>query len=178
MRVLLRLLSPLFGLAVAAAGALLALEAGWALARPDAGALLTPWPGWRDGLAAYAWSDTPALVTGGGLALVGLLLILVAGRARRQDVHLTNPADEVTVVTSLRSLARMVGQRVREQDGVNTASVTATARAVRVRATSRLYSEAELLPTLTSRVTELIADLPLTREPRVRVVVNAPKDRR
>ncbi|MGH3980595.1 MAG: DUF6286 domain-containing protein [Pseudonocardiaceae bacterium] len=178
MRVLLRLLSPLFGLAVAVAGALLAVEAGWTLARPDSAPLLVSWPGWRDGLAAYSWSDTPVLVAGGVLALVGLLLFLVTGRARRHDVRMTDPADDVTVVTSPRSLARLVGQRVRDEDGVNRASVTATARKVRVRVTSRLNSEAELRPALTSRVTDLVSGLPLARTPRVRVVVNSPKDHR
>lgn len=179
MRILLRLLVPLFGLAVAAAGALLALEAGWALARPDAGVLLAPWPAWRDSLATYSWSDIPVLVGGGVLALAGLLLMLMAARARRRDVRMVDPTDDVTVVTSPRSLARMIGQRVREEGGVNAASVTATRRKVRVRATaSRLRSEAELGPALISQVTELVSDLPLARMPQVHVVVRSPKDRR
>lgn len=178
MRILLRLFSPLLGLAVAMAGALLAVEAGWALARPDGGALLVAWPQWRDGLSAYSWSDIPVLAAGAALALLGLLLLLLAGRARRHDVHLANPADDVTVVTSPRSLARMVGQQVREEDGVHAASVSATARRVRVRAGSRLRPEAELHAALTSRVGGLLADLPLTRAPRLRVVVTAARDRR
>lgn len=178
MRILLRLFSPLLGLAVAMAGALLAVEAGWALARPGSGALLVPWPRWQDGLSTYTWSDPPVLVAGAALAVLGLLLVLLAGRARRHDVALTNPADDVTVVTSPRSLARLVGHQVREEDGVYAASVTATARRVRVRVGSRLRARAELHAALSSRVGELLADLPLTRTPRLRVVVTAARDRR
>lgn len=178
MRILLRLFSPLLGLAMAMAGGLLAVEAGWALARPGAGALLVPWPHWRDGLSTYSWSDTPVLAAGAALAGLGLLLLLLAGRARRHDVALTSPADEVTVVTSPRSLARAVGQRVREEDGVHSASVTVGARSVRVRAGSRLRSEAELHAALTARIGGLLADLPLTRTPRLRVVVTAARNRR
>lgn len=180
MLVLLRLLAPLLGLAVAATGALLAVEASWTLVRPRSGPLLVPWPAWRDTLASYSWSDSAVLVAGGVLALIGLLLVLVAGRARRQVVRMTDPAAEVTVVTSPRSLARLVGQRVRDEDGVDAASVTATARRVRVRvrAISRLTTEAALRPALTSLVTDLVTTLPLARTPRVQVVVDSPKDRR
>lgn len=178
MRVLLRLLSPLLGVAVAAAGALLAVEAGWVLTRPRAAPLLVPWPVWRDWLAGYAWSDTTVVVAGGALAVLGVALLALAAGARRHDVRLTDPSDDVTVVTSPRSLARMVGHRVRAEDGVRSASVTASARRIRVRVTSGLSTEAQLRPALTARVDELVADLPLARKPRVQVVVGSPKDRR
>lgn len=126
MRVLLRLLSPLLGVAVAIAGGLLAVEAGWV----------------------------------------------------RRDVRLTDPADDVTVVTSPRSLARLVGHQVRAEDGVCSASVTASARRVRVRVISSMNTEAQLRPTLTTRVDELVGGLPLARKPKVQVVVDSPKDRR
>jgi hypothetical protein len=77
MLVLLRLLSPLLGLAVAAASALLAVEAGWALARPGSAPLLVRWRDWRDRLAGYEWSDTTVMVADGVLAALGLLLVWV-----------------------------------------------------------------------------------------------------
>ena len=177
MRVLLRLLSPLLGLALAATGALTTLEAGWALARPDSGPLVVPWTGWRDRIAAYSWSDPPVLIIGVVLVLLALLLLWLAGSARRHDVRLTDPTDDVSVVTSPRSLARLVGHRVRSEDGVRSASVTARSRKVRVRATSVLSTEAQLRPVLTSVVTDLLGALPLERKPRVQVVVDSPKDR-
>ncbi len=178
MRVLLRLLSPLLGLAVAAAGALLAVEAGWVLVRPRSAPLLVAWPAWRDWLAGYAWSDTAIIVAAAALVVLGVLLLVLAGSARRHDVRLTDPADAVTVVTSPRSLARLVGHRVRAEDGVRSASVTAGTRRIRVRATSRLNTEAQLRPTLTALLNELVGSLPLDRTPRIRVVVDSPKDRR
>lgn len=178
MRVLLRLLSPLLGIAVAAAGALLAVEAGWLLARPRSAPLLVPWPGWRDRFAEYAWSDTATVVAGGALAVLGVLLLTIAAGARRHDVRLTDPAEAVSVATSPRSLARMVGHGVRTEDGVRSASVTASARRIRVRATSTMNTEAQLRPALTARVHELVGNLPLARTPRVHVVVDSPRDRR
>lgn len=178
MRMLLRLLSPLLGLALAATAALLAVEAGWALARPDSDPLLAPWPGWIDRLAGYTWSDTAVLIAGAALAVLGLLLLVLARGARRRDVRMTNPADDVTVVTTPRSVARLIGHRVRAEDGVNSASVTATARVVRVRAVSRMRAEKQLRPTLAKAVDDLVTSLPLARRPRVRVVVDSPKDSR
>jgi hypothetical protein len=177
-RVLLRLLSPLLGVAVAIAGGLLAVEAGWVLARPRSAPLLVPWPAWRDRLAGYAWSDTAVAVAGGALAVLGVALLVLAAGARRHDVRLTDPADDVTVVTSPRSLARLVGHQVRAEDGVRSASVTASARRVRVRVISSMNTEAQLRPTLTTRVDELVGGLPLARKPKVQVVVDSPKDRR
>lgn len=178
MRVLLRLLSPVLGLAVAGVGALIALEAGWTLARPPSAPLVVPWKQWRDQLSGSTWSDPPVLVIGAALVLLGLLFLMLAGSARRHDVPLTDPADDVTVVTSPRSLARLVGHRVRAEDGVRSASVTAGRKKVRVRATSGLNTEAELRPTLTSTVNDLVGSLPLASKPRVQVVVDSPKDRR
>lgn len=179
MRLLLRLLSPLLGLAVTTSGALLAVEAGWTLIRPGSSVLLVPWPGWRDRLAGYAWSHPVVLAIGGLLVVLGLLLLVIAISARRRDVWLTSPADGVTVVTSPRSLARLVGHRVRTGDGVRSASVTASARRIRIRATtSGLTTAAQLRPTLTVQVRDLLTGLPLARTPRVRVAVKPGKDRR
>lgn len=178
MRLLLRLLARLLGLALAGAGAVLALEAGWALARPDSDSLVVPWTQWREQLADYAWADIEVLVAGGVLAGVGLLLLLLARGARRHDVRLISPADGVAVVTSPRALARVVGHRVRAEDGVRTASVTASRRRLRVRASSGLHTEAQLRSTVAGVVAELVGDLPLVRRPRVRVQVGSSRDRR
>lgn len=178
MRILLRLHLLLIGLSVATAGTLLAIEACWVLARPSSVPLLVPWPGWKDRLAGFSWSRIPVLGWAGALVLLGVLLLAAAGCARRHDVQMTDPAEEVTVVTSPRSLARLVGHRVREQDGVRSASVSASARRVRVRATSTVRSADQLRPALLRTVNALVNDLPLLRQPRVQVVVNSVKNRR
>lgn len=176
MRLLVRLLSCLFGLVLAAAGGLLALEVGWAWARPQDGPLLVDWPAAERRLAGITWQSTEVRLVAGAVVLTGLIVLLVAATARRRDVRLTDPATDVSVSTSPRSLARVVGYRVRAQDNVTGATVTATAKHIRVRATSRLETEAQLRPRLLEVVTATVADLPLTRTPKVSVVVSSPRD--
>ena len=178
MRVVVRLLSALLGLAVAAAGALLALEVGWHWWRPAADPLLVPWPRWQAQLASLGWDAYAVRVGAGVLAATGLVLLLCALAAGNRAVRLTDPADEVSVSTSPRSLARLVGLTVRAQDNVAGATVTASARRIRVRAKSTLESEGELRPRLLETVAALLEDVPLARRPKVSVVVDSPKDRR
>ncbi|SHG11450.1 DUF6286 domain-containing protein [Streptoalloteichus hindustanus] len=178
MRVVLRVLSALIGLAVAAAGALLVLEVAWAWARPDDAPLAVPWPRWRSTLSEVDWSSDGVRWTAVGLVVLGLLLALLAALAGRREVRLADPAPGITVVTSPRSLARLVGHHVRAADGVSGAAVTASARHVRVRATSRMRDEATLRPRLRELVGNVLGGLPLVRRPRVSVVVDSPKDRR
>ncbi|OLR94988.1 DUF6286 domain-containing protein [Actinokineospora bangkokensis] len=177
MRVLVRILTCLLGLALAAAGGLLALEVGWTWARPTGGPLLVPWPAWRDRLAALTWQSTEVRVTAWVVAAAGLVLLLVALTARRRDIALLDPAPGTTVRTSPRSLARIIGLRVRAEDNVTGATVTATARVVRVRATSRLEAEEQLRPRLLAVVEDVLSDLPLARTPAISVVVDSPRDR-
>ncbi|WP_158894387.1 DUF6286 domain-containing protein [Amycolatopsis anabasis] len=178
MRVFVRLLSTLLGLGLAVAGVLLAVEVGWHWWRPGDAPLIVPWPAWRDHLAQLGWDAYAVRLTGGVLAAAGLLLVLMSTAARRRSVRLTDPADEVSVTTSPRALARLVGHRVRAEQNVTGASVTASAKKVRVRATSRLETEGELRPRLLETVSELLGRVPLLRQPKVSVVVDSPKDRR
>ena len=178
MRPLVRLLSTLLALAFAAAGALLALEVGWHWWRPGAGPLLVPWPRWQAGLASLGWDAYAVRVGAGVVAAAGLVLLLCALAAGSRAIRLTDPANDVSVSTSPRSLARLVGLAVRAQDNVAGATVTASARRVRVRAKSTLETEGELRPRLLATVSALLDDVPLVRRPKVSVVVDSPKDRR
>jgi hypothetical protein len=173
-----RLVSTLLGLAFAAAGALLALEVGWHWWRPDAGPLLVPWPRWQARLTALGWDAYAVRVGAGVLAAAGLVLLVCALVAGSRAIRLTDPAGEVSVSTSPRSLARLVGLTVRAQDNVAGASVTASARRIRVRAKSTLETEGELRPRLLATVSALLDEVPLVRRPKVSVVVDSPKDRR
>ena len=178
MRVLLRLLAALLGLALAAAGVILAVEVGWAWARPGHGPLLVPWRSWLVSLAGVTWTGRPVRLTAIVVAVAGFLLLLIAAAARGpKTVPLTDPSPEVSAVTTPRSLARLVGNTVRNADGVTGSTVTASSRRIRVRARSRLSTEAELLPRLTEAATAAVSDLPLPRTPRVSVVVDSPRDR-
>lgn len=178
MRVFVRILAGLLGLGLAALGVLLAIEVGWAWLRPTRDPLLVPWRRWREYLDALTWSSTSVRMVAGGLVGVGLLLMLIAATARRRYVRLRDPASEVSVVTSPRSLAHIVERRVREQNNVTSVAVTATAAKIRVRAASGLESNAELRLRLLDIVKSTVDDLPLARTPRVIVVVNSPSDRR
>jgi hypothetical protein len=176
MRLLVRILALLLGLTIAAVGAVVLVGVGWAMAQPKQEALL-PWPRWLDRAAELAWTASTVRVTAWVLVVAGLAMLLLAALAVRHDVYLQDPAPDVTVTTSPRSLARIVGQRVRGTDGVRSASVTASARSVRVRATSRLLDERRLRPVLIELVNELVNELPLARVPHVHVVVHSAKDR-
>lgn len=170
MRVLLRILAPLLGLALAAAGVLFVIEVVAAWVRPDATVgLVVPWPDWRATLENLTWADNPVPTIAITVAVVGLLLVMLGLTARRSDVHLDAPSPEIAVTTAPRVLARLVGTRVRATDDVAAATVTASARKVTVSAQSWNDSTPELRGTVASRVDDLLAELPLRRRPRVSV---------
>jgi hypothetical protein len=144
--------------------------AAWVLPEQEGG-LLVPWPEWGMVLAGLSWNDILVRGTAIGVGVVGLLLVLVALTARRADLRLVAPSDDMTVTTSPRVLARLVGTRVRASDDVLSASVTASER--RVAVTAQAWDDApdELRETLVDRVQELLTELPLRRTPRVAVSV-------
>jgi Family of unknown function (DUF6286) len=168
-RVLLRILAPLLGLALAAAGVLFVIEVVAAWVRPDAtSGLLVPWPDWRATIENLTWADNPVPGIAIGVAVLGLLLVLLGLSARRSDVHLDAPG-QMAVTTAPRVLARLVGTRVRATDDVAGASVTASARKVSVTAQAWADATPELRGTVRSRVDELLGELPLRHRPRVAV---------
>ncbi|MCI2419886.1 DUF6286 domain-containing protein [Saccharopolyspora sp. K220] len=177
MRLLVRLITTLLGLAIAAAGVLLAIEVVWALLRPNTGGLIVGWRSIYSGLNALSWSALPVRVTAAVIAVVGLLLLLIALNAGRKDIRLHDPAPEVTVTTDPRSLARLVGHQVRGQDGVAAAAVTASAKQVQVKATAQFRESGDLRTRLTDTAEHAVRDLPLRAAPKVLVSVATPKER-
>lgn len=178
MRFLVRLLSVLCGLAVAAAGSALLIGVTWTWLLPGDSSLRPILDRLRSVVAERAWSSTPVLLTAALALAVGLLLLVVAVSAGRKDITLHSPAPGVTVTTSPRSLARLVGHRVRAADGVSTAVVTASTKAVRIKAGTRLTSASSLQPALHELATGTVGDLPMDRTPRVSVTVNSARDNR
>lgn len=176
MRVLLRVLAPLLGLALAAAGVLLVIEVVAAWVRPDASTgLLVPWPDWRATLENLTWANNPVPAIAIGVAAIGLLLVLLGLLARRSDVVLLAPTAEMTVTTSPRVLARIVGRKVRATDDVASASVTASRRKVAVSAQGWGEAGPALREAVTSGVGDLLDALPLHHRPRVTVSVQERK---
>jgi hypothetical protein len=172
MRLLLRLLAPLLGLALAAAGVLLVIEVVAAWVRPATGSgLLVPWPEWRGTLENLSWDEYPVPAIAVAVAVVGLLLLLIGLLARRSDVVLAAPAEEMTVTTSPRVLARLVGRRVRAGEDVASAAVTASRRRVAVTAQGWADPDPQLRESIAAGVEELLDELPLQQRPRVTVRV-------
>lgn len=178
MRLLVRLVAALLGLLAVVAGVVLAVEAGWAWFRPESSGLMAPWQRLQGPLDRVSWSDPRVMIVAGVLALVGLLLLLVAARAGRKDIRLHDPAPEVTVTTDRRSLARLVGHHVRDQDGVAHASVTATRSRVRVKATGEFSSVGDLRSRLTTVTEETVKDLPLRTRPTISISAAPAKQQR
>ena len=171
MRAVLRVLAPLLGLALAAAGVLVVIEvvAAWVL--PDTEGLLVPWRLWGFTLANLSWNENPVPGIAIGVGVAGLLLIIVGLAARRGDVRLEAPTTAMTVTTSPRVLARLVGTRVRASDDVLSASVSASARRVAVAVLAWHDAPPDLREVIVGGVKELLDALPLRRSPRVAVSV-------
>ena len=144
MRVLLRVLAPLLGITLAVVGALVALEVTTVWVQPGrARGLLVPWPDWRRTLETVTWSQPPVAAVAIGVAVAGLLLMLIG------------------------LLARLVGRRVRATDDIAAASVTASRRRVAVKAEAWSDAGPELREKVRERVEELLNDMPLRTRPRV-----------
>jgi hypothetical protein len=152
---------------------LLGTEVTWAHWNPGRGGLVVPWQRWEQAVSDLHFSEIPVQVTAGVVALVGLLLVLAAARARRRDVRMYDPAPDVSVVTSPRSLARLVGHRLRAEDAVGEASVTASARRVKVRVDTRFRTAEELRAHLRDIADDTLGALPVPRTPRVSVAVHS-----
>lgn len=178
MRALLRVLTPLLALALAGIGVLVVIEvvAAWVRPNATAGAVL-PWYEWRAALEHQTWDANPVPGIAIGVAAVGLLLLLLGLLARRADIHFDAPAT-MTVTTSPRVIARIVGRRVRAAEDVAAATVTASRRKVSVSAEG-WGTDAdpdddraeELRASVRERVDALLDELPLRRRPRLTVTV-------
>lgn len=175
-RLLVRLLSVLCGLAVAAAGLVLLVGVAWLWLLPGdrtPHAVLDPA---RAVLARLTWSAPSVLGIAAIVLAAGIVALLITLAARRRDIRLDQPAPGVLVLTSPRSLARLVGRQVRGADGVQRAVVTASRTSVRVKARSRWGRAAELRDTLRELATSTLDGLPMARRPRISVSVHSAKD--
>ncbi len=173
MRALLRVLAPLLGLALAAVGVLLVIEVVAAWLQPSPGGAVVPWPSWRAALEQQSWQDAPVPAVALGVAVLGLALVLVGLLARRSDVAMDGPDPAVTVTTSSRVLAQLVGRRIRATEDVAGAAVTASRRRITVTAQPWGEPPPGLEEAVAARVEELLDQLPLHRRPSVTVAVAA-----
>ncbi|WP_406692126.1 DUF6286 domain-containing protein [Saccharopolyspora sp. ID03-671] len=178
MRLFVRLITAVAGVVGAAVGVLLTVESAWSLIRPGARGLIVGPAAVRDALSGFSWDDAPVRIVAIALVVLGVVLLIAAIASGHRELRLHDPAPEVTVTTDRRSLARLVGHQVRDQDGVAGATVTAGSKRVRVKAAARFHESGDLRERLTSTAEHAVADLPLPSTPKVLVSVTAPKERR
>ena len=171
MRALLRVLAPLLGIALAAVGMLLVIEVVAAWLQPTTGGTVVPWPQWRAALEELSWQDAPVPGVAIGVGVLGLALVLVGLLARRSDVAMDGPDPAITVTTSSRVLAQLVGRRVRATEDLAGAAVTASRRRISVTAQPWGEPPPGLDGAVADRVEELLDQLPLHRRPAVSVAV-------
>ncbi|NYH76824.1 hypothetical protein FHR84_000138 [Actinopolyspora biskrensis] len=177
MRPFVRFLTVLLGLLLLAAGVVLLIELVWTASPPLEGTFLLERPPLEAELRTLSW-NAPAVRTGAAVtAVLGVLLLLFGLRAGRGDIRLHDPAEGVAVVTGPRSLARVVGHKMREQEGVAKATVVARRKAVRVTAVSEFTEVGDLERRLADTARATIDDLPLVTTPRVSVTVRPTKRR-
>ncbi|GAA4862794.1 DUF6286 domain-containing protein [Actinomycetospora straminea] len=174
MRLLLRVLAPLFALLLAVVGLGIVVETVTLWVAPAASPLVVPWPSWRAAVEGLTWQSGSVRAVAIVVGVVGLFVLLLGLVARRHDVYLADPVPEVTVTTSPRSLARAVGHDVRSHDDVVSASVVASAKKITVKAATLDPAE-EVRASLRERVDETLLRLPLARRPRVAVSVTTTK---
>lgn len=174
MRLLLRVLAPLLGLALAVVGLAITVETITAWVAPDASPLVIPWPSWKVAIEGLTWQSGAVRVVAYVVGVIGLLVLLLGLVSRRHDVYLADPVPEVTVTTSPRSIARAVGHEVRGHEQVVSASVVASSSKVTVKAAT-LDPADQVRAALRTRVDEMLARLPLARRPRVAVSVTTTK---
>jgi hypothetical protein len=173
-RLLLRVLAPLLGLLLAAAGLAIVVETVTLWVAPASSPLVLPWPTWRTAAEGLTWQSGAVRGTAIVVGVVGLLVLLLGLVARRHDVFLADPVPEVTVTTSPHSLARAVGHEVRSHADVVSASVVASAKKITVKA-STLDPAETVRDAVRERVDELLGRLPLARRPKVSVSVTTTK---
>jgi hypothetical protein len=128
-------------------------------------------------LEAAAWSSRWAWPAAILTALVGLALLLCAllpgGRKavllEPLDAHELEEGAEAEAVLSSSGLAALASAAASEVDGVGSVRTSASDRDVRIRVTTPLRSDRELVREVTSAVQERLADAGVARTPSIRV---------
>lgn len=167
--VALRLLALLLALGGVALGALIAGEVALiALGRPP----LTPYAD-LVGLARDTSARGGAAVAfGAGLAVLGLLLLVLALRpGRRRGLPVVASTPDVTTAVHRDGLRRRLQAEAVRVEGVRSARVTVGRRQVRVQATAGVRDTADLAAQVQQRLATFLSALDLQRPLSVRATV-------
>lgn len=167
----------LTALVLLSVGALLATATIGQLAGNDPTGLLTP-TGER--LAASPWQDPGVAAAGVVLLLVGLVLVLAAVLPGRQVILAMDPDDSGRSAGSSAGITRASLQRAVQEaalrvDGVASADASLKGHRVDVRTKSSLRDTSDLRGAVEQAVVARLAEIPLSRQPRVQVRISAPR---
>lgn len=165
----------------------LLLAAGVALVWAAVARLATgSWPvflaGPRDWLSGLAWNDPGVWAVGAAAAVVGLVLLaaaLVPGSFNA--LRLRAPGDEgqvpvagtQEVVMTRRAVARYAAAHCEHVDGVDSASATASARAVHLNVATALHETGELRGRVIAEVRAQLAGAGLNPVPKITASVRS-----
>lgn len=166
-----RLLATVVSLAVVAVAVIHGVEVvRWAL---DLDPWLAPWPRWGASLSDLRANDPALLVTCGAATAVGLVLLFFELKRRRPDALPTRPLlERVPTVATRAGVGSAATTAARSVSGVTQASASVRRSRVSLRVHTRARGQAAgLTQQVTSAVEQAMADLELTRRPRVKVEV-------
>lgn len=139
---------------------------------------LIPHPTWSTWLGEQSFTGGVVRAVLIGLAIIGLLLLLVAlRRGKPGSLTLPGRTEGVRVTASRRGIERTLSNAARRADGVRSASVKAGRRAVRVKAATAVRSQHELQQPVTTAVSERLDELGLSGVLRPRVTVSGESSR-
>jgi hypothetical protein len=150
-------------------GALLAVVEIVAVAL-DRAPVLVPHPEWTSWLRAHSWDDAIVKTVLGGLAVLGLLLLVLAfRRGKPASLALRSRTDGVDVMASRRSVEKALAAAAARTPGVTGASASVNRRTARVDARTVARSEIGLREEVETAVRGRLDSLGLERPMRTRV---------
>ncbi|KNC19849.1 hypothetical protein AC792_04240 [Arthrobacter sp. RIT-PI-e] len=138
------------------------------------------WPSFlapiRQTLAGFTWESPALWATAIVLAVIGVFLLLAAILpGQHTTIRLTDPdgedADTTETVMSRRGLAKLVGSHLDEADGVDSASVGATARKVTAVVRTPLHDASGFSDKLTRSLERKLEQVGVDPAPKVVVQV-------
>ncbi len=164
-----RLLGALLGLAIAALGLLLALEAGGRLL--DRGSfVLVDYSSVVDDLSGRPWSDGLVRVTAAATVLVGLLVLVAALRRPPRPLLMQAP-DGLRCEIPPGEVARVLEITAGRVSGVRSSKARVRSRTARVTASTRLRDTSDLEQQVADACSGRLDALMLERQPRTRVSI-------
>lgn len=164
-----RLLGAVLALALAAAGALLVVEAAYRLL--DRGSFaLVDYPAAVDDLSTRAWSDGWVRAAAVVVVALGLLVLLAALRRTPRPLAMQAP-DGIRCEIPPKEVARVLEIGADRVSGVRSSTARVRRRSARVTATTRLRDPQDLQRRVAETCGERLEALMLERTPRTRVTI-------